>query len=58
LLNTFRQYLASCQSYGDPSLPKKEAREMVDRISNRSVEVEQRALDVETKKQLEQLGYR
>ncbi|MFC7210562.1 sulfatase-like hydrolase/transferase [Natronoarchaeum sp. GCM10025321] len=58
LLHTFRQYLASSQSYGDPSLPKTEAREMVNRISNRSVEVEQRSLDVETKKQLEQLGYR
>lgn len=58
LLNTFIHYLTTEQTYGTPSISRSEAREMVERISDITVEPEKRSLNEETKEHLEQLGYR
>ncbi len=58
LLKSFNHYFSLERTFGEPSISKEKARKMVDRISNVSVETESRSLDEETKKHLEQLGYR
>lgn len=58
LYKSFKEYLSSNHVYGNPSISIEKAEQLMKGVRNSSVESESRSLDEETKKHLEQLGYR
>jgi len=57
LATTLTHYLTSEHAFGEPSISRERARQMVDRISSVTVETASDSLDEETKEHLELLGY-